>query len=179
MEKIEELKEENKLLRKDIEWLNRESNMKDKLLSEKVSMLNNLIQKVNTATTLIESNYQPATRLLSNVKLHQETDNRHIIHLIGDSIIKAVHPELLLPSHFKTEIKKTHCYVLEDLKDVTPDPHAKLILIHCGTNNIAKCNNVEDALAIIQENLIALKEKLPQLTQLIYSMIVGRGDKAD
>ena len=41
--KIEELKEENNLLKKDIEWLNRESDMKDELLSEKVSMLNNLI----------------------------------------------------------------------------------------------------------------------------------------
>ena len=55
--KIEELKEENKLLREGILWRNRESNMKDKLLFEKVSMLNNLIQKVNTATTPIESNY--------------------------------------------------------------------------------------------------------------------------
>ena len=153
--------------------------MKDKLRSEKVSMLNNHIQKVNTTTTPIESNYQPATRSLSNKNLHQETDNRHIIHLIGDSMIKAVNPELLLPTDVKTEIKKTHCYVLEELKDFTPDPQTKLIIIHCGTNNIAKCNNVDDALALIQENLIALKEKLPQPTQLIYSMIVGRGDEAD
>ena len=85
----------------------------------------------------------------------------------------------MLPSDVKTEIKKIHCYVLEDLKYVTPDPQAKLITIHCGTNNISKCNNVDDALALIQENLIALKEKLPQSTQLIYSMIVGRGDEAD
>ena len=82
------MKEENKLLRKDIEWLNRESNMKDKLLSEKVSMLNNLIQKLNTTTTPIESNYQPATRSLSNENLHQETDNCHIIHLIGTLLLK-------------------------------------------------------------------------------------------
>ena len=95
--KVEELKEDNKLLRVDTEWLIRESYMKDKLLSEKVSMLNNLIQKVNTTTTSIESNYQPAIRSLSNENLHQETDNRYITHLIGDSIIKAVNPELLLP----------------------------------------------------------------------------------
>ena len=160
--KLEELKEENKLLRKDMkerkEWLNRESNMKDKLLSEKVSLLNNLIQKVNTTTTPVESNYQPATRSLSKENLHQETDNCHIIHLIGGFIIKAVNPELLLPYDVKTEMKKTHCYVLEKLKDFTPDPQAKLIIIHCGTNNISKCNNVDDALALIQENLIALKE---------------------
>ena len=81
--------------------------------------------------------------------------------------------------HVKTEINKTHCYVLENLKYVTPDPQTKLIIIHCGTNNIAKCNNVDDALALIQENLTALKEKLPQSTQLIYSMIVGRGDEVD
>ena len=85
----------------------------------------------------------------------------------------------MLPSDVKTEIKKTHCYVLEELKDFAPDPQAKLITIHCGTNKIAKCNNVDDALALIQENLIALKEKLPQSTQLICSMIVGRGDEAD
>ena len=85
--KVEELKEKNNLLRKDIEWLNRESNTKDKLLSEKVSMLNNLIQKVNTTTTPTESNYQPATRSLSNENFHHETDNRQIIHLIGSSII--------------------------------------------------------------------------------------------
>ena len=132
------IKRREQLLRKDTEWLNRESNMKDKLLSEKVSMLNNLIQNVNTTTSPIESNYQPATRSLSNENLHQETDNRHIIHLIGDSIIKAVNPELLRPFDVKTEIKKTHCYVLEDLKDVTPDLQAKLILIHCATNDIAK-----------------------------------------
>ena len=57
--KVEELKEENKLLRKDIEWLNRESNMKDKLLSEKVSMLNNLIQIVNTTTTTTSQPLDP------------------------------------------------------------------------------------------------------------------------
>ena len=153
--------------------------MKDKLLSEKVSMLSNLIQKVNTTTTPIENNYQPVTRSLSKENLHQETDNRYIIHLIGDSIIKAVNHELLLPSDVRTEIKKTHCYFLEELKDFTPDPQAKLIIIHCGTDNIAKCDNVDDALALIQENLIGLKEKLPQSTQLIYSMIVGRGDEAD
>ena len=35
--KVEELKEENKLLRKDIEWFNREPNMKDKLFLKKLA----------------------------------------------------------------------------------------------------------------------------------------------
>ena len=37
--KLEDVQEENKLLSRDIEWLNRESSMKDKLLSEKVDMI--------------------------------------------------------------------------------------------------------------------------------------------
>ena len=43
--KLEDVQEENKLLSRDIEWLNRESSMKDKLLSEKVDMINNLLQR--------------------------------------------------------------------------------------------------------------------------------------
>ena len=51
--KLENVQEENKLLSRDIEWLNRESSMKDKLLSEKVDIINNLLQKVSTTSNTL------------------------------------------------------------------------------------------------------------------------------
>ena len=64
--KLEDVQEENKLLSREIEWLNRESSMKDKLLSEKVDMINNLLQKVSTTSTPLDSSDKSVTVNQSN-----------------------------------------------------------------------------------------------------------------
>ena len=179
--KLEDVQEENKLLSREIEWLNRESSMKDKLLSEKVDMINNLLQKVSTTSTPLDSSDKSVTVNQSNQPVPNVPDlrNHHIIHLIGDSLIRPVIPELLFPSDFKAEIKKTQCFVFDEVNNFTPDPQAKIVVVHCGTNDIANCNNINDALTLAQNTLLLLKEKLPSSTIMMYSMVSPRRDSAD
>ena len=179
--KLEDVQEENKLLSRDIEWLNRESSMKDKLLSEKVDMIDNLLQKVSTTSIPLDNSDKSATVNQSNQSIPNVPDSRnhHIIHLIGDSLIRPVIPELLFPSDFKAEIKKTQCFVFDEVNNFTPDPQAKIVVVHCGTNDIANCSNINDVLTLAQNSLLLLKEKLPSSAIMMYSMVAPRGDSAD
>ena len=179
--KLEDVQEENKLLSRDIEWLNRESSMKDKLLSEKVDMINNLLQKVSTTSIPLDNSDKSATVNQSNQSIPNVPDSRnhHIIHLIGDSLIRPVIPELLFPSDFKAEIKRTQCFVFDEVNNFTPDPQAKIVVVHCGTNDIANCSNINDVLTLAQNSLLLLKEKLPSSAIMMYSMVAPRGDSAD
>ena len=106
--------------------------MKDKLLSEKVDMINNLLQKVSTTSTPLDSSNKSVTVNQSNQPIPNVPDSRdhHIIHLIGDSLIRPVIPELLFSSDFEAEIKKTHCFVFDDINNFTPDPQAKIVVVH-------------------------------------------------
>ena len=178
--KLEDVQEENKLLSRDIEWLNRESSMKDKLLSEKVDMINNLLQKVSTTPTPLDSSNKSVTVNQSSQPVPNVPDlrNHHIIHLIGDSLIRPVIPKLLFPSDFKAEIKKTQCFVFDEVNNFTPDPQAKIVVVHCGTNDIANCSNINDALTLAH-SLLLLKEKVPSSTIMMCSMVAPRGDSAD
>ena len=74
--KLEDVQEENKLLSRDIEWLNRESSMKDKLLSEKVDMINNLLQKVSTTSTPLDNSDKSVTANQSNQPILKVPDSR-------------------------------------------------------------------------------------------------------
>ena len=179
--KLEDVQEENKLLSRDVEWLNRESSIKDKLLSEKVDMINNLLQKVSITSTPLDNSNKSVTVNQSNQPIPNVPDSRnhHIIHLIGDSLIRPVIPELLFPSDFKAEIKKTQCLVFDEVNNFTPDPQAKIVVVHWGTNDIANCSNINDALTLAQNSLLLLKEKLPSSTIMMYSMVAPRGDSAD
>ena len=181
--KLEDVQEENKLLSKDIEWLNRESSMKDKLLSEKVDMIDNLLQKVSTTSTPVDNSDKSVTVNQSNQPIPTVPDSRnhHIIHLIGDSLIRPVIPELLFPSDFKTEIKKTQCFVFNLMKLIISHQihKQKIVVVHCGTNDIANCSNINDALTFAQNSLLLLKEKLPSSTIMMYSMVAPREDSAD
>ena len=179
--KLGDVQEENKLVSRDIEWLNRESSMKDKLLSEKVDMINNLLQKVSTTSIPLDNSDKSVTVNQSNQSIPNLPDSRnhHIIHLIGDSLIKPVIPELLFPSDFKAEIKKTQCFVFDEVNNFTPDPQAKIVVVHCGTNDIANCSNINDSLTLAKNRLLLLKEKLPSSAIMMYSMVAPRGDSAD
>ena len=99
--------------------------------------------------------------------------------MIGDSLIRPVIPELLFLSDFKAEIKKTQCFVFDEVNNFTPDPQAKIVVVHWGTNDIANCSNINDMLTLAQNSLILLKEKLPSSTIMIYSMVAPREDSAD
>ena len=145
-----DVQEENKLLSRDIEWLNRESSMKDKLLSEKVDMINNLLQKVSTTSIPLDNSDKSATVNQSNQSIPNVpySRNHHIIHLIGDSLIIPVIPELLFPSDFKAEIKKSQCFVFDEVNNFKPDPQAKIVVVHCGTDDIANCSNINDVLTL-------------------------------
>ena len=155
--------------------------MKDKLLSEKVDMINNLLQKVSTTSIPLDNSDKSATVNQPNQSIPNVPDSRnhHIIHLIGDSLIRPVIPELLFPSDFKAEIKKTQCFVFDEVNNFTPDPQAKIVVVHCGTNDIANCSNINDALTLAQNSLLLLKDKLPSSAIMMYSMVAPRGDSAD
>ena len=74
--KLEDVQEENKLISRDIEWLNRESSMKDKLLSEKVDMINNSLQKVSTTSTPLDNSDKSVTANQSNQPILKVPDSR-------------------------------------------------------------------------------------------------------
>ena len=100
------------------------------------------------------------------------------IHLIGDSIIKPIIPDILLPSNIKANIHKTVCYTFEELADVDSGFQSDIVLVHCGTNNLANCNDVEMVITLVQTSLVKLKEKLPESTQPIYSLVAPRGRRS-
>ena len=106
-------------------------------------------------------------------------DKFYSIHLIGDSIIKPIIPDILLPSNIKANIHKTVSYTFEELADVDSGFQSDIVLVHCGTNNLANCNDVERVITLAQTSLVKLKEKLPESTQPIYSLVAPRGDEVD
>ena len=136
---------------------------------------------MSTTSIPLDNSDKSATVNQSNQSIPNVPDSRnhHIIHLIGDSLIRPVIPELLFPSDFKAEIKKTQCFVFDEVNNFTPDPQAKIVVVHCGTNDIANCSNINDALTLAQNSLLLLKEKLPSSAIMMYSMVAPRGDSAD
>ena len=106
-------------------------------------------------------------------------DKFYSIHLIDDSTIKPIIPDILLPPNIKANINETVCYTLEELAEVDSSFQSDSALVHCGTNNLANCNDVERVITLAQTGLVKLKEKLPESTQLIYSLVAPKGDKVD
>ena len=182
--KLEGLKEENKVQLKDIEWLHGESSLKDKILAEKLDIINKLIKivtKPNTSVLTADNNDTPTVRISQNQdeQSSESVDKFYSIHLIGDSIIKPIIPDILLPSNIKANINKTVCYTFEELAEVDSGFQSDIVLVHCGTNNLANSNDVERVTTLAQTSLVKLKEKLPESTQLIYSLVAPRGDEVD
>ena len=145
--KLEGLKEENKIQLKDIEWLHRESSLKDRILAEKVDITKKLIQTVNKPSTSVltaDNNDTPTVRTSQDQdeQSSESVDKFYSIHLIGDSIIKPIIPDILLPSNIKANINKTVCYTFEELAEVDSGFQSGIVLVHCGTNNLANCNDV-------------------------------------
>ena len=172
MAKLEGLKEENKI------------QLKDKILAEKVDIINKLIQIVNKPSTSVltaENNDTLTVRSSQNQDEHssENVDKFYSIHLIGDSIIKPIIPDILLPSNIEANINKTVCYTFEELAGVDSGFQSDIVLVHCGTDNLANCNDVERIITLAQTSLVKLKEKLPESTQLIYSLVAPRGDEVD
>ena len=98
--------------------------------------------------------------------------------MLGDSLLKQVIPERLLPSGYDAQIDKYEAYRIDDIANAAENEvlkDADVIVLHSGTNDI-KTATSETCLDKMTSTVAFLQEINPDVKIVLSNVIAPRGD---
>ena len=166
---------------KELESCKKECDQLAITLSEKNDIIHDLLIKSKESIIPASSQTNTPDKVVNNdlESMHQtdlnETPKRVV--LLGDSLLKQVIPERLLPSGYDGKIDKYEAYRIDDIANAVENEvlkDADVILLHSGTNDI-KTETSETCLDKMTSTVAFLQEINPDV-KIILSNIAPRGD---
>ena len=171
---------ENKMVYtiKELDLLKTENNRLVSILSQKNDIIHELLPGKM-------SKQPPDESVVSEVNSAPQSDDESDfgpkeVLLLGDSLIKQIIPEHLLPRSCDVTFDKQTAYHLQEIKSLVESSpstfkNVSITVIHCGTNDV-KSRTAEtcfDTIESVVDNLQAVNPKM----KIVLSCIAPRGDE--
>ena len=166
---------------KELESCKKECDQLAITLSEENDIVHDLLIKSKESTIPASSQLNTPDKVVNNdlESMHQTdlNDTPKRVVLLGDSLLKQVIPERLIPSGYDAKIYKYEAYRIDDTANPVENKvlrDADVLVLHSGTNDI-KTETSETCLDKMTSTVAFLQEINPDV-KIVLSNIAPKGD---